>query len=208
MRVVGLCRRVPQTLVWEPSAWWRLVPTACLKGSMPWMMMNIACAACFILCQKHQQHLPESSLGVKSGSHKNVTVLLCVAVRKWQVISHPDTINPFPASLVNYVCTLKLLPVTVGNNTLIDWQGACYVLQVCAKGALLCHICLLSRASNCGCQSDELRWGYRSTVHRDAEHNDNEGNPGALVSHGFPEPTGDSLAASSHLSSKTFACSE
>ncbi len=69
MRVVGLCRRVPQTLVWEPSAWWRLVPTACLKGSMPWMMMNIACAACFILCQKHQQHLPESSLGVKSGSH-------------------------------------------------------------------------------------------------------------------------------------------
>ena len=44
--------------------------------------------------------------------------------RKWQVISHQDTINPFQASLVNYVCTVKLMPITVGDNTFIDWKGA------------------------------------------------------------------------------------
>lgn len=43
--------------------------------------------------------------------------------RKWQLISHPDSVNPFLASLVNYSCTARVHPITVGNETLIDWQG-------------------------------------------------------------------------------------
>ena len=44
--------------------------------------------------------------------------------RKWRLISHPDSVNPFVASLVNYSCTARVHPITVGNETLIDWEGA------------------------------------------------------------------------------------
>ena len=43
--------------------------------------------------------------------------------RKWRLISHPDTVNPFLASFVNYTCTLHLHPITVGNQTFFDWRG-------------------------------------------------------------------------------------
>ncbi|BDA50921.1 hypothetical protein COCOBI_17-1400 [Coccomyxa sp. Obi] len=42
---------------------------------------------------------------------------------KWRLISHPDSANPFLASLVNYSCTAYIYPVTVGNETFIDWHG-------------------------------------------------------------------------------------
>ncbi|CAL8462827.1 g2361 [Coccomyxa elongata] len=44
-------------------------------------------------------------------------------ILKWRLISHPDSANPFLASLVNYSCMAHLYPVTVGNETFIDWHG-------------------------------------------------------------------------------------
>ena len=43
--------------------------------------------------------------------------------RKWRLISHPDTVNPFLASFVNYQCTLQLQAITVGNQTFFNWEG-------------------------------------------------------------------------------------
>lgn len=43
--------------------------------------------------------------------------------RKWKLISHPDTTNPFVASFVNYRCTCRLYPITVGSQTFFDWKG-------------------------------------------------------------------------------------
>lgn len=47
----------------------------------------------------------------------------CVRCRKWKLISHPDTTNPFVASFVNYRCTCRLYPITVGSQTFFDWKG-------------------------------------------------------------------------------------
>ena len=47
----------------------------------------------------------------------------CVRCRKWKLISHPDTTNPFVASFVNYRCTCRLYPITVGGQTFFDWKG-------------------------------------------------------------------------------------
>ncbi|KAK9828538.1 hypothetical protein WJX72_000650 [[Myrmecia] bisecta] len=47
-------------------------------------------------------------------------------VMKWKLISHPLNCNPFPASFVNYKATLTLRPVTVGNQTLMEWDGEFY----------------------------------------------------------------------------------
>ena len=46
-----------------------------------------------------------------------------MARRKWKLISHPDTTNPFVASFVNYRCTCRLYPITVGSQTFFDWKG-------------------------------------------------------------------------------------
>ncbi|CAK0784905.1 hypothetical protein CVIRNUC_008110 [Coccomyxa viridis] len=45
---------------------------------------------------------------------------------KWKLISHPDTTNPFVASFVNYRCTCRLYPITVGSQTFFDWKGEFY----------------------------------------------------------------------------------
>lgn len=42
---------------------------------------------------------------------------------KWKLISHPGNINPFPAAFFNYVTTIQLMPVTVGNLTFFQWSG-------------------------------------------------------------------------------------
>ena len=47
----------------------------------------------------------------------------CCPCRKWRLISHADTINPFLASLVNHESKIKLTPIALGNQTLIEWQG-------------------------------------------------------------------------------------
>ena len=49
--------------------------------------------------------------------------------RKWKLISHADTVNPFLASLVNHESRIKLTPILLGNHTLIEWQGATALLQ-------------------------------------------------------------------------------
>ena len=63
------------------------------------------------------------------------------------MISHPDTTNPFVASFVNYRCTCRLYPITVGSQTFFDWKGKLFfqlligflgnVYQV--QGCLLSH---------------------------------------------------------------------
>ncbi|CAL5223361.1 g5865 [Coccomyxa viridis] len=47
-------------------------------------------------------------------------------IMKWKLISHPDTTNPFVASFVNYRCTCRLYPITVGSQTFFDWKGEFY----------------------------------------------------------------------------------
>ncbi|KAK9853601.1 hypothetical protein WJX84_000224 [Apatococcus fuscideae] len=43
---------------------------------------------------------------------------------RWQIITgKADSQNPFPASLVNYVTAIQLLPVSVGNQTYLAWSG-------------------------------------------------------------------------------------
>ena len=49
--------------------------------------------------------------------------------RKWKLISHADTVNPFLASLVNLESRIKLTSISLGNHTLIEWQGATGLLQ-------------------------------------------------------------------------------
>ena len=50
--------------------------------------------------------------------------------RKWRLISHADTINPFLASLVNHESKIKLTTIALGNQTLIEWQGMCVEASV------------------------------------------------------------------------------
>ena len=50
-------------------------------------------------------------------------LLLLLLHRKWRLISHPDTVNPFLASFVNYQCTIQLQGITVGNQTFFKWEG-------------------------------------------------------------------------------------
>ena len=43
---------------------------------------------------------------------------------RWQIINgKSDSQNPFPASLVNYVTAIQLLPVSVGDQTYFAWSG-------------------------------------------------------------------------------------
>ncbi|KAK9843889.1 hypothetical protein WJX84_004426, partial [Apatococcus fuscideae] len=43
---------------------------------------------------------------------------------RWQIITgKADSQNPFPASLVNYVTAIQLLPVSVGDQTYFAWSG-------------------------------------------------------------------------------------
>lgn len=42
---------------------------------------------------------------------------------KWKLISHPLSINPFPASMVNYSCKVQLLEISVNNQTFIEFAG-------------------------------------------------------------------------------------
>ena len=58
--------------------------------------------------------------------------------RKWKLISHADTVNPFLASLVNHESRIKLTPIVLGNHTLIEWQGAIALLQSTCCGDLPC----------------------------------------------------------------------
>ena len=53
--------------------------------------------------------------------------VICLACRKWKLISHPDTTNPFVASFVNYRCTCRLYPITVGSQTFFDWKGKLFL---------------------------------------------------------------------------------
>ena len=54
-----------------------------------------------------------------------------MARRKWKLISHPDTTNPFVASFVNYRCTCRLYPITVGSQTFFDWKGEQKQFMLC-----------------------------------------------------------------------------
>ena len=43
---------------------------------------------------------------------------------RWQIINgESDSQNPFPASLVNYVTAIQLLPVSLGDQTYFAWSG-------------------------------------------------------------------------------------
>eukprot|EP00884_Botryococcus_braunii_P004961 jgi/Botrbrau1/14466/Bobra.0014s0104.1 len=44
-------------------------------------------------------------------------------ILRWQLISHPNTVNPFVASIINYVTTIRMERITVGDQTFFDWQG-------------------------------------------------------------------------------------
>ena len=56
-------------------------------------------------------------------TQKRPELVYCACCRKWKLISHPDTTNPFVASFVNYRCTCQLYPITVGSQTFFDWKG-------------------------------------------------------------------------------------
>ena len=44
--------------------------------------------------------------------------------RRWTLVSHPGTVNPFKeASFKKYLSTMRLYPVTIGNQTFLDWTG-------------------------------------------------------------------------------------
>eukprot|EP00884_Botryococcus_braunii_P004948 jgi/Botrbrau1/14454/Bobra.0014s0098.1 len=53
---------------------------------------------------------------------------------KWRLISYPDTSNPFTASFVNYVSTMRLESITVGCTTFIDWSGEFFTEHDHAQG--------------------------------------------------------------------------
>ncbi len=73
---------------------------------------------------------------------------LYMTSRKWKLISHPDTTNPFVASFVNYRCTCRLYPITVGSQTFFDWEGeqstlhfdSCMIVMTDFKQGL-CSLC-------------------------------------------------------------------
>jgi len=45
----------------------------------------------------------------------------------WQCVSHEQTVSPFEeASFLNFVTTLTLAGVTMGNKTFAEWKGSCY----------------------------------------------------------------------------------
>ena len=75
-----------------------------------------------------------------------MSIMLCY--RRWKVVSHPETVNPFEhASFVNYIATIRLHPITVGNLTYIDWTGA--PLNVLMGGILLCARHFVAAATVC-----------------------------------------------------------
>lgn len=46
---------------------------------------------------------------------------------KWKLVDHKDTVSPFEqASFVNFQTTLSLTPVTMSNQTFVEWEGSCY----------------------------------------------------------------------------------
>ena len=57
--------------------------------------------------------------------------------RKWRLISHPDTVNPFLASFVNYQCTLQLSAITVGDQTFFNWEGEGQLLPATLRDVFL-----------------------------------------------------------------------
>ena len=38
-------------------------------------------------------------------------------------MTHPDALNPFPHSLLDYVSCLQVKHVTLGNETFLEWQS-------------------------------------------------------------------------------------
>jgi hypothetical protein len=99
-----------------------------------------------------------------------------MARRKWKLISHPDTTNPFVASFVNYRCTCRLYPITVGSQTFFDWKGErsnpcfdpCVVMTDLTQGH--CALCKYQdsrvRCVNAAVQENSTRirsmwWGCR-----------------------------------------------
>ncbi len=43
--------------------------------------------------------------------------------REWNVISHPLSTNPFPASFLNCKASLKISPVVIpGNQSFVEWR--------------------------------------------------------------------------------------
>ncbi|KAK9823585.1 hypothetical protein WJX72_003998 [[Myrmecia] bisecta] len=55
-------------------------------------------------------------------------------ILKWRLVSHPDSINPFPASFVNYLSTMQLRSVTVGEQTFWEWNSEFFTEQGFAEG--------------------------------------------------------------------------
>eukprot|EP00884_Botryococcus_braunii_P004951 jgi/Botrbrau1/14457/Bobra.0014s0099.2 len=64
---------------------------------------------------------------VKIGDHQLYEQLVALDdeehVLKWRLVSHPNTKNPFVASFINYLSTLRLEKVTMGGSTFVDWRG-------------------------------------------------------------------------------------
>ena len=44
--------------------------------------------------------------------------------RKWRLVTHPDSVSPFPdAAFINFTCQMSLAEVTHGNVTFAEFRG-------------------------------------------------------------------------------------
>lgn len=73
------------------------------------------------------------------------------ACRKWKLVSHSLNVNPFPASFVNWRCTLRLHVVTREEVTVMTWRGELETEPQVRYTANLAHLALLlSKSSSFG----------------------------------------------------------
>ena len=109
-------------------------------------------------------------------------MLMCC--RRYKLISHPGSTNPFPFAYLNFRSYLQCKSITVGDQTFMEWEGdldteaavicavllvflLCYQLQECSTvcrdgirlhGKMLMSSCLCHRISqglHCCCCLEE-----------------------------------------------------
>ena len=112
---------------------------------------NLKCSLPAIPAQTLAAHLHRV---LQAGSPWGAQALnVCYQCRAWQVISHPLSSNPFPASFLNCKSSIKILPVLIpGGQSFVQWKmelltelHAREVMQTIIDGMM--RVGLLSKSS-------------------------------------------------------------